>query len=481
MTRQAENTGWAGKALSLPSPRPSVSKLLKFELPPQRKSSTFADPSDYLSEVSPTVVTFNVLEIPVPPAAVVKALGRAILSDPDMKSIVLVHSPAHRAKSDHYPLWLATIWSKMESARKARTLWRSAVDRRGCADRARAALQALENLQWDGVTKGVKASCSISDLASWFTTDWLNTDHMDQLLELLAADLGGGNGSTVVVETTYFVLKLAQAYSDPEEYRTGVGFEWLRQLGETLAMGKRTRMGGIANISDNHWIALAIDTEAETIGYGDGLRSHIDWWIHQHLGLQFKWTDLPIPKQIDAHSCGVLAYLSLAHWADTKRFPLLKSTTAAMADERLKNFSCGLLGGMRERQEISEADAHGYNFTFTPSEPIHGDVSEPEGNNDDEPEGGSSSEGSQYSLSGDSTNSRAATPSPTPHRGRATDVTTVPSEVGAKSRPATPPSPIHDPFPIHPSLSRPSTPPAPKRTIVSASRTLLTRALQRRN
>ncbi|KAJ7362739.1 hypothetical protein DFH08DRAFT_841388 [Mycena albidolilacea] len=212
-----------------------------------------------------------------------------------MKSIVLVHSPAHRAKSDHYPLWLATIWSKMESARKARTLWRSAVDRveaslqksaisEDAADRARAALQAIENLQWDGVTKGVKASCSISDLASWFTTDWLNTDHMDQLLELLAADLGGGNGSTVVVETTYFVLKLAQAYSDPEEYRTGVGFEWLRQLGETLAMGKRTRMGGIANISDNHWIALAIDTEAETIGYGDGfhntipsrLRSHID-------------------------------------------------------------------------------------------------------------------------------------------------------------------------------------------------------------
>jgi hypothetical protein len=81
------------------------------------------------------------------------------------------------------------------------------------------------------------------------------------------------------------VLKLAQAYSDPEEYRTGVGFKWLRQLGETLAMGKRTRVGGIANISDNHWIALAIDTEAETIGYGDGfhntipsrLQSHIDW------------------------------------------------------------------------------------------------------------------------------------------------------------------------------------------------------------
>jgi hypothetical protein len=57
--------------LSLPSRDLPVSKLLKFELPPQRKFSTFADPSDYLSEVSATRVTFDVLEIPVPPAAVV--------------------------------------------------------------------------------------------------------------------------------------------------------------------------------------------------------------------------------------------------------------------------------------------------------------------------------------------------------------------------------------------------------------------------
>jgi hypothetical protein len=96
--------------LSLPSPDLPVSKLLNFELPPQRKSSTFADPSDYLSGVSPTVVTFDVLEIPVPSAAVVKALGRAILSDPDMKLIVLVHSPAHRAKSNHYPVVVETTY-----------------------------------------------------------------------------------------------------------------------------------------------------------------------------------------------------------------------------------------------------------------------------------------------------------------------------------------------------------------------------------
>jgi hypothetical protein len=48
--------------------------------------------------LGPTITTFDVLEIPVPPSVVVKALGRAILLDPEIKSIVLVHSPLHRDK-----------------------------------------------------------------------------------------------------------------------------------------------------------------------------------------------------------------------------------------------------------------------------------------------------------------------------------------------------------------------------------------------
>ncbi|KAJ7878340.1 hypothetical protein B0H14DRAFT_2567303 [Mycena olivaceomarginata] len=86
------------------------------------------DPSDYFSDLPPTITTFNVEEIPTPPSIVVKALGRSYLCDPNIKSIVLVHSPAHREKAECYPVWLATIWSSMESVRAARTLWRTVVD-----------------------------------------------------------------------------------------------------------------------------------------------------------------------------------------------------------------------------------------------------------------------------------------------------------------------------------------------------------------
>ncbi|KAJ7358430.1 hypothetical protein DFH08DRAFT_687019 [Mycena albidolilacea] len=245
----------------------------------------------------------------------------------------------------------------MEPVREARTLWRTAVDHvhanlekstttEVAADRARVALQILEEFPWDGVIKGFKGDHSVSSLARWFTTEWLNTDHEDQMLELLAADLELGDGSTSTIQTTYFVHALAQAYSNPEMYRTGTGFRWLRRLGEAFAMHKHNRLGAIANINDNHWIALTIDCEAEVIGYGDGfrrtvpsgLRSHLDWWLHQHLGIQFQWTDLPIPKQTDPHSCGILAYFSLAHWFDSQRFPLPNPTAAVMAEERMKMF-----------------------------------------------------------------------------------------------------------------------------------------------
>ncbi|KAJ7683823.1 hypothetical protein B0H14DRAFT_3058473 [Mycena olivaceomarginata] len=178
--------------LSLPPTNLPVSNLIKFQLPPQHKSTVFADPTDYLLDLGPTITTFDVLEIPVPPSVVFKALGRAILLDPEIKSIALVHSPLHRDKGGR--------------VREARTLWRTTVKRvdtmlekltllADAAGRAKTALEALEKLPWEGTIQGFRGGPSIDNLACWFTTKWLNTDHEDQMLELLAADLGLSDGS----------------------------------------------------------------------------------------------------------------------------------------------------------------------------------------------------------------------------------------------------------------------------------------------
>jgi hypothetical protein len=246
----------------------------------------------------------------------------------------------------------------MEPVRAARATWCTAVDQLHenlekpssselAVVRAKAALQALDKLPWKGTVKGFRAGSSVENLAHLFTTDWLNTDHEDQMLELLAADLGLGIVGRGAIQSTFFTLRLAQAYSNPEKYQTDPQFNWLRRLGSQLATKEHQRLGGIVNVHDNHWIALTIDCKNNIVGYGDGFHQkapatlcvHVDWWLFQHLGVKFKWKDIPVAKQIDPHSCGILAYHTLANWFDSKRFPLPESTAAAsMADERIKFF-----------------------------------------------------------------------------------------------------------------------------------------------
>ncbi|KAJ7240084.1 hypothetical protein C8J57DRAFT_1527817 [Mycena rebaudengoi] len=257
---------------------------------PQCKSTVFADPTEYLSDLPPTITTFSVMEIMAPPSVVVKALGRAIILDPEAQSIVLVHSPAHRAKTVCFPLWLATIWSSLEKIRGAKILWRTALDpvyetlekqstSDAAAGRIKAALAALEKLPWDGDVKNFRAGGS-----------------EDQMLELLTLELGLSDGSTSCIETTFFAQKLSQAYSDPDSYRTARGFRWLRRLGGSFATKNRSHLGSIANKNEDHWFTLTIDCEKEALGYGDGfrgtpsagLRKALDWWIFEHLGVVFK-------------------------------------------------------------------------------------------------------------------------------------------------------------------------------------------------
>ncbi|KAJ7746211.1 hypothetical protein B0H14DRAFT_2985652, partial [Mycena olivaceomarginata] len=112
-------------------------------------------------------------------------------------------------------------------------------------------------------------------------------------------------------QPTYFAHGLARAYMNPDTYRTARQFQWLRRLGEAFATKDRRRLGTIVNKDENHWVGLAIDCEEET-----------------HLGVKFRWMDLPIPSQNDVHSCGLLAYFALANFFDGQRFPLPKATSA---------------------------------------------------------------------------------------------------------------------------------------------------------
>jgi hypothetical protein len=67
------------------------------------------------------------------------------------------------------------------------------------------------------------------------TTDWLNINHKDQMLKLLAADLGLGVVDRGAIQGTFFMFRLAWAYSYPKKYQTNPQFNWLQRLGSQLA------------------------------------------------------------------------------------------------------------------------------------------------------------------------------------------------------------------------------------------------------
>ncbi|KAJ7042719.1 hypothetical protein C8F04DRAFT_922859, partial [Mycena alexandri] len=266
------------------------------------------------------------------------------------------------------------IWSSMERVREARTVWRSAVQQvtelieisttsESSAQHVEDAIKALDMLPWDGTVKGFKVEGSVDDLTFWFTKDWLKSDHEDQMPELLASDLGLTDSSTICIQNSFFVKSLARAYSNPEAYRTAQGFAWLRRIGGSFATKDRTCLGTMANKNENHWVALAIDSEKESVSYGDGfrgtpsplLRKHLDWWLFEHLGVAFKWGDIPVTKQNDPHLCSLLPSLSYGC------FPLPKCTAAIMADERLKMF---LRIVQRHKEKGFASEARDYEFTF---------------------------------------------------------------------------------------------------------------------
>ena len=100
----------------------------------------------------------------------------------------------------------------------------------------------------------------------------------------------------------------------------------------------------ISNIRQNHWVAVVVDFECFQIHYGDSLGMVIDeeledaltWWIYYHTGQYFTVSDLPITRQHDTYSCGILAWNGIMVHLFPKEYQLLNPAT--LIYERLHIF-----------------------------------------------------------------------------------------------------------------------------------------------
>ncbi|THU94789.1 hypothetical protein K435DRAFT_667696, partial [Dendrothele bispora CBS 962.96] len=186
------------------------------------------------------------------------------------------------------------------------------------------ACDALKRLQWTGKINGFSIQVRVDYLAHLFTTKWLSSEHMDLFIELLRARVAGmEHGWKVELpgETATFIQKIIQAYNKQATYyhSSCKEFRWIQRVGQSLAVGQKTLLGLLANVRDTHWVAIIINTERLTIFHADSMGDFIDdelklalqWWTYQHFGKDFNVCDMPVCKQQDMHSCGILAFGAL--------------------------------------------------------------------------------------------------------------------------------------------------------------------------
>lgn len=332
----------------IPSINISIRDLLSFKLPRLTTETSF-----FLSPEEPTCEAFDLLELGIPPKKQVDEFWSAIHATP---SSTIVKSIGHQHSLHvRYPLCLAVLWKDLFPAISAQGLWLPVIEALRTGSQVipdglkETALRELDGIVWSGTVEGFgKVKGSIDDLSLWFTSEWLKTDHEEQMLQLLTSELqalpdGDFRKRTHIHGTHFFVLlKVAkeEGYSSQDVKR----FSWLRHLGQSLQRSTCDRLASIVNISSNHWAAFVIDTKAAVVHYADGLhglppeslRESLDWWISQHFNTSFEWSTSTGMIQPDNHSCGILAYLNLCHWLMGHALPT--ATAESMANERIRMF-----------------------------------------------------------------------------------------------------------------------------------------------
>lgn len=347
-------------ALILPNDTLSVAELLNFRLPIPR-STSFTDSDDYLTEETHNTEDLEeIRNLPSPPAAVVHALILA-LQETSAAAVTSSHCP--RTAGKRYPLWVITYWGEVLQIRVVLERWISADngirtqmerldhDEPEAGKELWTACDAMLTLPWSGSISGFSAKIALHHLAAYFTEEWLSDEHENQMLDILRDDLRDRDhplANSAHIETTNFIPILSDGFKNQEEYATGQHFRWLRDLGQSFATGVKETLGLIVNKDGNHWVTVVIDFVEETIWYGDSLATRmgkevenvIDWWIFLHVGEYFQKKFLPITRQKDGYSCGLLAWNALrAYYLDED---LMKA--GSVADGRL-----GVVGRILDR------------------------------------------------------------------------------------------------------------------------------------
>jgi hypothetical protein len=312
----------------------SVLGLLQHPLPPVAGFSPSSTGS-FFDNNPPNVTDNNVIfNIPIPPAISVitldKAFPKAVQNG--RQSVKCPHIVSTEGKT--YPLWIIPLWKTLSRIHVIRQAWRTAQDNllqngqlwkeKGELDAAKVVeevFHALSTLTWDENLQGFSpnATDSLENLTAYASTNWLNGEHANQMLDLLKIDIEQAGLSAIEVANTYFYAKISQGYEDVEKYTSHSSFRVYRHMGHMLATGALDLLAFLANLNQNHWVAVVLDFKNGIIWYGDSLgekipssmEKNLKWWTKFHSGKDFTVKKLIITIQKDSFLCCLLAWNAL--------------------------------------------------------------------------------------------------------------------------------------------------------------------------
>jgi hypothetical protein len=343
----------------LPDEDLSILDILKFPLPAVARSITGPyQVQNFLSHLIPTVTTINEIQvIPTPPLTVLDELVRS--PDLSVSQSVLCSHMRGLGSTERLPIWILSYWIQVSQLRPLKKKWLDADESlqkqeysKQHTDDTKVMIKQVYNalacISWASNIQGFSASITTDHLATYLTKGWFSDEHENQMLYLLRQEVRRERGDDGIdICDTFFIKKLVDLHQDaggPERYATAPAYAWLRAKGQELATGVLEMLATIANIGDNHWIALVIDFKNSRILYGDsmggtrdeGIKNALTWWIGHHTGRDFAESYIPITRQRDGYSCGILSWLALAVFLLPESYSLPEA--GVVADERLQMF-----------------------------------------------------------------------------------------------------------------------------------------------
>jgi len=345
----------------LPDATLSILDFLQFSFPAPVSSSSVASAINvdkHLSSLPPNVLNAQAIRsAPMLPISVIEhLLGSPRLSASQSILCVPVHSTIGEQR---LPRWVLTYWNEITRLRPLRSRWTDAEDQLQALRKHKArsentaalvgrAYNALASTSWSANIKGFSASIPTYHLSTYLTRQWLSDEHENQMLDLLRHEVNHKQkGDEVDVGDVFFLQRLSRLHREGvTEYISNKSYEWLHRKGQEFGTGVYEKFVTISNIEENHWVAIVVDFKLSMILYGDSMGGMIDddletaltWWIHYHTAKYFPVTALPITRQRDGYSCGILAWNALNAYLFPEDHKL--ANTAFVADERLKVLLC---------------------------------------------------------------------------------------------------------------------------------------------